>query len=163
MFCRFIWRVSLSKWLNAATLCSKFKKTGWASAGRTNLARLSNVSITKITIKDPHYNTYRWFLLHSAEFNPEIRSMWTQMWTYFCVLTIQCLNMGWVRYPPCLWPVYLSSTCLAMSQRVETEFSQVWNCSRSFYQCVPYFQMKYRCQQEILPKEQENNSLSMNY
>lgn len=60
-FCRFIWKVSLSKYLNAAILRLFFKKTGWASAGRTNLPRLSNLTITKTTIKDPQYYTYWWF------------------------------------------------------------------------------------------------------
>lgn len=48
-----------------------------------------------------------------------------------------------------LCPDTIAPTCLAMSPWVETEFSQVWNCSRLFYQqCVPYFQMKYYSRQE---------------
>lgn len=47
--------------------------------------------------------------------------------------------------------------------RVETEFSQVQNCSCLFYQqCVPYFPMKYYSRQEILPREQGDNWMSIN-
>lgn len=47
--------------------------------------------------------------------------------------------------------------------RVETEFSQVENCSCLFYQwCVPYFPMKYYSRQEILPREQGDNWMSIN-
>ncbi len=47
--------------------------------------------------------------------------------------------------------------------RVETEFSQVENCSCLFYQqSVPYFPMKYYSRQEILPREQGNNWIGIN-
>ena len=67
--------------------------------------------------------------------------------------------VDFTRSPPIPQP-HLSSHEL----RVETEFSQVENCSCLFYQRrVPYFPpMKYYSRQEILPREQGNNWMGIN-
>lgn len=97
------------------------------------------------------------------------------LWLAGCCLTVSCWHARAhthkrrkPRRSPALYilhalPRYLSPTCLAMSSWVEREFSQVWDCSRLFYQQpVPYFHMKYYSRQEILPREQGNNWVGIN-